>query len=537
MSCEVFARTWATTVHEHGERPFLVFCSETSGVTQWSYREFDAIVGKVARSLTDAGVRPGTSVHVVLRNCPAFVALWLAAARLRACLVPVDPASSARDVARQVDRVRPVVGVCGVPRADIYRAGAGDAVPLLFVLAEDASDLDSGACLVRGDGAAPGADATPSDRLSVMFTSGTTSEPKGVVLTQGNYAHVAATMAQAVDLRPHHRWFVTLPLFHANAQYYCFAPAIAIGASVALAATFSASGWVAQARELEVTHASLFAAPIRMILARCPGDIEPLTLEHVWFAQNLGAEHYERFAELVGTRPRQLYGLTESVAVVCADTSDTPRADVIGRPLGRRIRVESPGTDRPADIDEPGMLSVCGTPGIDLFLEYLDDPEATAGALHTADGDTWFSTGDVVATDTEGVVRFIGRADDVVKVAGENVSLTAVEATVAQAPGVLEAAVVARPDPVRDVVPVAYIVARDPSDPPQPAQLAAWAAENLAPSARPHDWVLVDALPRTSVGKIRRFQIASAAAPPDADRAAGPDTSTDLHPTARGVHL
>jgi crotonobetaine/carnitine-CoA ligase len=91
-------------------------------------------------------------------------------------------------------------------------------------------------------------------------------------------------MASLVAQEPRHRWHVTLPLFHGNAQYYCFAAAIAAGASVALSATFSASGWVPHARELEVTHASLFAAPIRMILARCPAEEPPLELEHVWFA-------------------------------------------------------------------------------------------------------------------------------------------------------------------------------------------------------------------------------------------------------------
>ncbi|MFJ9005476.1 hypothetical protein [Streptomyces canus] len=92
---------------------------------------------------------------------------------------------------------------------------------------------------------------------------------------------------------------------------------------------------------------------------------------------------------------------------------------------------------------------------------------------------------------------------------GENVSLTEVEAAVAQAPGVLEAAVVGVSDPVRDTVPVAYVVARDPDEPPHTEDLDEWAVRNLAPAARPRAWHLIDELPRTSVGKVRRFRVGS----------------------------
>ena len=108
-----------------------------------------------------------------------------------------------------------------------------------------------------------------------------------------------------------------------------------------------------------------------------------------------------------------------------------------------------------------------------------------------------------------GAMRFVGRADDVIKVSGENVSLSEVEAVLAQAPGVLEVAVVAKPDPIRDVVPSAYVVPRDPQHPPDLDQLAEWAATNLAPAAWPREWQLIDELPRTSVGKVRRFRIGS----------------------------
>lgn len=109
--------------------------------------------------------------------------------------------------------------------------------------------------------------------------------------------------------------------------------------------------------------------------------------------------------------------------------------------------------------------------------------------------------------DASGVLRFAGRSDDIIKVAGENVSLAEVEAVLAEAPGVLEVAVVSEADPIRDAVPVAHVVAQDPARPPSEEELTRYAAERLPKAARPRRWTWLEALPRTSVGKIRRHAL------------------------------
>ncbi|MGC2975722.1 class I adenylate-forming enzyme family protein [Brevibacterium sp. FAM 25378] len=524
-----FAQLWAAASERVADREFLLFREKNGDVPSWTYGEFDAIVDKVAATLVDLGVRPGSSIHLCLKNCPGFIALWLAAARIGAWIVPVDPASAKNDITTQISRVAPVLGICSSERAEVYRQGAVDYPQLPIIdLTETSADLFPGAPLVqapddlvgRADVVESGrVDKTeriepkPVDRLAVMFTSGTTSQPKGVVLTQANYLEVAERMAEAADLEATHRWYVTLPLFHANAQYYCFSSAIRVGASVALTADFSASRWVEWARELEVTHASLFAAPIRMILARTPAKQVPAELEHVWYAQNLAPDHHAVFAGLVGVAPRQLYGMTETIAIVSYDRSRPPRSEVIGQPLpNRRVELLDPVDRRPAAAGQIGMIAVAGERGRDLFLEYLDDPSTTAKAFHTdEEGTEWLLTGDLARRDERGILTFVGRVDDVIKVSGENVSLTEVEAALAQAPGVLEVAVVAVPDPIRDVVPHAYVVPADATSGVDIDQLKQWAEENLAPAARPREWHILDELPRTSVGKIRRFKIGAQA--------------------------
>ena len=250
-----------------------------------------------------------------------------------------------------------------------------------------------------------------------------------------------------------------------------------------------------------------------MIIARTPEGTPPARLHHIWFAQSLGPEHHREFGALAGTLPRQLYGMTETTVIVTADRSDPPSHELIGAPVpGRSVRLVDPTTHEDVEPGTPGMIWLAGERGVDLFAGYLDAPEITDRSFTTDEhGVTWFLTGDLaVAADgptDSTALRFVGRADDVIKVAGENVSLTEVEATLAQAPGVLEVAVVARPDAMRDHVPVAYVVARDPQDPPSVDDLATWAGEQLTPQARPREWHLIGGLPRTSVGKVRRFKI------------------------------
>lgn len=503
-----FQALWRDAVENHTTSPFLLFLNPGGSTTQWSYGEFDQVVDAVAEQLRNLGIGRGDGIHVCLKNSPLFVAVWLASARLGAWFVPVDPSSSSRDIRAQMQRTGVRLGIYAGERREAYLAGAAEFGFPLWEATETPADVDLDA-LPTPTGIYEEEAVQEQDRLAIMFTSGSTSAPKGVVLTQRNYHTVALEMAENAGLQAAHRWYVTLPLFHGNAQYYCFATAIAAGASVALRHTFSASRWVAEAIETQSTHASLFAAPIRMILARTPEDQEPAALEHLWFAQSLGREHHRQFTHLAGVPPRQLYGMTETITVVSFDRAEEPSCDLIGDPAnGRRVRIVEPDTLTPVAAGAVGMIAVAGTPGVDIFLEYLDNPETTARTIvEDPDGGSWLLTGDLAQDTGPGGLRFVGRNDDVIKVSGENVSLTEVESAVAEAPGVLEAVVLAEDDPLRDRVPVAFVVPRDRQDPPTPALLQAWAEQNLAKAARPVRWNVIDELPRSSVGKIRRFKL------------------------------
>jgi crotonobetaine/carnitine-CoA ligase len=335
-----------------------------------------------------------------------------------------------------------------------------------------------------------------------MFTSGTTSTPKGVVITQANYAFAGDVMAAAAALGRDDRQLVVLPLFHANAQYYSFASAISVGASVALTSAFSATRYLAQAARHQATHASLFAAPMRMILARGAAPVDGLRLRHVWYAQNVSDDQYATLTSLLGCRPRQLYGMTETIPAVLTNRSIDPVPASMGLPtLGCIVEVRSPDDGVPTPAGEVGEVVIGGIPGRTLFAAYLDDAETTAASFW----DGFFRSGDLAWRDDDGRFYFAGRRSDVLKVSGENVSVVEIESVLNAHPSVLEAAVVGEADPMYDEIPVAYVVQQPERPALDVAQLLAYCSERLARSKQPRRIEVVDQLPRTSVGKIRKF--------------------------------
>ena len=510
-----FAEVWDRTVERDPAALFLRYAAPDGSVGEWSYGAFDRQVDGLAARLGAAGVRPGRAVHMALANGPAFVAVWLASVRLGAVMVPSDPFGRAPELAGHISRTNPAVGLCAADRAEEYRRGCAEAAELepaldmdLIAVDEHAPGLDT---LVGDAGWSAAAPARPEigvrDTAAIMFTSGTTGRPKGVEITQANYAFCGKVMAERAGFGPGHRLLVVLPLFHGNAQYYSFAAAIWSGAAIVLQPAFSASRFCVQAAAGGATAASLFAAPMRMILAR-GADGPKLSLSHCWYAQNVNDAQYAQLAELFGCLPRQLYGMTETLPAVLTEPKEEPVPSSMGRQTPGCLVDIQDATGSSVPDDRVGELVVGGEPGITLFAGYLDDPTTTESSYR----DGWFLTGDRARRDAIGRYYFDGRHSEVLKVSGENVSVVAIEAVLAAHPAVLEAAVVGRPDPIRDEVPVGFVVARDPARPPSTADLMAWCDERLGKAAMPRELTLLDELPRTSVGKIRKFLLAGRAA-------------------------
>jgi carnitine-CoA ligase len=459
-----------------------------------TYRDVLQRAQRAARLLSGHGVRAGDRLHVHLANRIEFVDSWFGCALLGAILVPTGLASSPEEVGYIQEHSSPVLSIADEGDREVITRRAGGAV--LGIGPDDwLAGVPSGDLTRSGGGPASG------DPLAVMYTSGTTSRPKGVVITHANYIRAGEAVAQHLRVTPDDRWLVVLPLFHANAQFYSVMSALVSGASVALMPGFSASRWGSQVQRYQATLASLFAAPVRMILARADADGYRWDgLRVTLFAQNLKQAEADRFEARYGTRLLQLYGMTETIAPPLMNPLfGMSRHDSIGRPtLGTRVAVRrEDGTA--AGPGETGELYVAGEPGVSLMRGYLGDEAATSAAMDYG----WLRTGDRVRVDANGFFYFVDRAKDMVKRAGENIALSEVERVINELAFVAESAVLGVPDEMLDARIHAFVVC-GPGQAGTPAEVLDWCRERLAKFKVPDSVTFLDALPRTAVGKIQK---------------------------------
>lgn len=475
------------------DRPADVFVvyENDAGSTTFSYGAVLDLAYSGAAVLRGLGIGCGDRFGMVVGNRPEFLACWFGAALTGAVMVPMNPQSTVHELTFMLGHSKCLAVIADEDRADDVRAATE--VPVVAL----GEEFDARAALAFA--IAPTV-IDPREPLAVLYTSGTTSLPKGVVVTHANYLVAGETIAQQVRMRSDDRWLVVLPMFHANAQYYSTMSALVSGASIALMHRFSASAWGAQAQRHGATLGSLFAAPIRMILAQNydPADA-PRSLRATYFAQNLTPQQLAEFERRFGCPLVQWYGMTETIAPPVANPLYRRRDNMtIGQPTGTTVRVvDQAGND--LDVGDVGELIVAGVPGVTLMAGYLDDEVATAKAVREG----WLHTGDMVRIEPTGALAFFDREKDMIKRSGENVAAAEVERVVNEHPAVFESAAVGVPDDIRDEAIKMFVVLHEGVSATED-DILEFCRERLVRFKVPSYIEFVDGLPRTSVGKIRK---------------------------------
>ena len=496
---------WAEHRPDH---PVLVWDPPDGDGRTWTYRELQEDTHRLAAGLVAHGVARGDKVLLHADNCPELVLAWLACATVGAVGVTTNTRSVTAELAYFIDKARCVAAVTQ-PR---YASAVAEAGPDLRWVAVTSVDSDgTGTAVPPGITTEPfealfgdaadwtGRPAEPLLPFGIMFTSGTTSKPKAVVHTHANAVWASRLGPRNIDLGPDDRYLIYLPFFHVNAQSWTFFPVLGVGATAVLTPKWSTSRfWDVVARQ-GITHISLM--PFVMGTLAQPDRPETQLRVGVFglIMPDLDA--------MFGIEVYAAYGMTELVShAICGRPAERLPTRSMGHVApGYELAVVDKETGELCAEGRTGELWMRGTRGIQIFLEYFDNPEANAASFEEG----WFKTGDMVRMGPGGNVFYQERDKDLIKVGGENVSAREVEEVVAAVPGVAQVAVVGKTHEWLDQVVVAFVITTP--DAPDAAELerqvVAACGARLAAFKVPRAVYVVDEFPLGTLDKLLKNKL------------------------------
>lgn len=508
----------AQSAAAHAERPAI-----SDGEVRLSYRQLDAMRVKAARAFLAAGLRPGERIAIWAPNIYQWIIAAIGAQSVGGVLVPLNTRMKGHEAAYilRASGARILLTVADFLGVQYPSLLDGEALPALErrVLLEGSaagcqpweSFLAAGADIDEAAVAERAAAITPDDPLDILFTSGTTGHPKGVVTCHGQNIRTFENWSATVGLRAEDNYLVINPFFHSFGYKAGWLACMIRGAHILPVRSFDLDAVMEQIQRDRVSmipgpptiYQSMLAHPRR-------GDYDLSSLRlAVTGAAPVPVSLVEQMREELGFEVVvTAYGLTESCGVVSICRPDDS-AERISHSSGRAMDgVEVKLVDSDGASVPPGTEGEIWFRGFNVMREYLDNPEETARTI-TADG--WLKTGDVGVMDADGYIRITDRIKDMFIVGGFNTYPAEIENMLSGMPGVARAAVIGVPDERLGEVARAYIVPTADAALDE-EQVIAWSRDNMANYKVPRSVRFVDELPMNAGGKVLKNQLRELAA-------------------------
>jgi acyl-CoA synthetase (AMP-forming)/AMP-acid ligase II len=488
MTCFDFSAAIANHAVDRPDHPAIV-----CGDQQINWGAFAARADALAATLAKLGTRPGDVVAAIAASSVDYAVLWAAVLRLRATIAPLAPSSTPEQIAAMIgDSGARLVFTDAAARTD-FGAVLGQ-VGIVDLETLDAF-IDASAELP------PLADLDPTAAFNIIYSSGTTGTPKGIVQSAAMRSlHI--TGAKALGYSRDSVTLLSTPLY-SNTTLVSFLPTLAWGGTAVLQAKFHSSDWLKLAQNHAATHTMLVPVQYRRLLADPTFDDHTLSFQMKFctsapFPAELKAEVLRRMpGGLV-----EFFGMTEGgVSFVFPAHLHPDKLHTVGRASdGHAVRI----------IDEDGNDVPPGTPGEIVGQSpatmngYKNRPDLTAKAFWTApDGSQWLRTGDIGRLDDDGFLTLMDRAKDMIISGGFNIYPSDIEAVLLALPGVVEAAVVGVASDRWGETPVAFVVA--PGSDGEALRTAA--NGRVGKTQRLAALVLVEELPRSHIGKVLKREL------------------------------
>ncbi len=513
MSAQSVFDTFHESAARWPERPFLNVLKETADIYTIEAGEItyaqalNRLLSDVAR-IEAAGYVKGQRVMLLLENRPSYFLWWLAFNALGISVVPVNPDLRKAELAYMIGHAEPVLAISLESRTQEMRDAAvkagvdmpvislGDALPL--AITTEAIALRAG-----------------EPEAALLYTSGTTGQPKGCILTNAYFTEAGRWYSTATGVcalnTDGERMITPLPIFHMNAMAFSFMAMVCVGGCLTALDRFHPRTWWANVRDSRATCLHYLGVMPSMLMGAAPSAEDRNHTVRFGFGAGIDPKLHAGFEERFGFPLSEGWAMTETGAggTICANRE--PRVigkSSIGSPdetVEARL-VNDAGED--CDHGELLVRAAGPDPRKGFFAGYFKNEAATDQAW--AGG--WFHTGDIVRREADGTMYFVDRKKNVIRRSGENIAAVEVESVLARHPDIASVAVAAVPDAIRGDEVFACIVAKDKPDAAMAKAITTWCLEQLAYYKAPGYVAFVDALPVTATQKLQRATLKTLAA-------------------------
>ena len=506
------AMPWDTTIGQVLDRitdidPDKTFVEISEAA--YSYGEIRDGVLRTAAMFREMGVTHGDRVGLFMPNAIEYLYCWFGLSELGAISVPINTAYRRDETAYILNNAEAVALVTDPSLADVAGAAA-DLAPSIRhrILRGDEPAGDGWTSFRhsfdRSEPLADPPDVSPDDVSMLVYTSGTTGNPKGVMVTHRMYAAAGQGFKYWTQATSDDRFFTCLPFYHANIQYYSTMGALATGATLVIVDRFSASRFWGQVREAQATVVN-FIGMMMPVLAKNPEqpDDADNTVRLFYGSPSFSPEFLAEFEERFATDIIVGFGMTETCYGTIEGIRENRRSGSSGRPrqhpdprfenTARIADAETGAHVGPNTVGEITIKNPAVMPG------YWRNDEQNRETLR----DGWLYTGDLGWLDDDGFLYFVDRKKDIIRRRGENISSQEVENVIKANPNVLDCAVVAVPSELGEDEVKAYVTPREGAT-VDPEQMVYWCAEHLAYFKVPRYWEVRDELPRTPSLRVRK---------------------------------